>query len=90
MLNSWRLMRASRVRVFLVGAFCDMDEEFKRLKRDSIGTYSDQFQKLPIIIELIAQCGGSSLTKVCVGSMKNITYTEELVYRVFSNLQTSS
>lgn len=82
-IGRWLDSRSPRPPFFIIGTHCDLDPSFGSLTGDKMGEYVDSFRRLPIVAELVARGGGSSVAKVVLGSMKTIEDTEALVYQVF-------
>lgn len=68
---------------FIIGTHCDLDTEFRNLSADKIGDYTDKFNRLPIVTDMVNRAGGAQKAKVVLGSMKTLQDTETLVYQIF-------
>jgi len=85
-IGEWLRSRNRRPMFFIVGTFCDMDPDFKKLTREKAGDYQDKFQRLPIVRELVLRAGGTSLARVVLGSMKTKDLTEQLAASLFEQV----
>lgn len=86
-IGDWRNERQIKPIFYIVGTFCDLDPVFSKVSENTQGEYLDRFRRLPVIMDLVALGGGGSQVKVVVGSMKTLQLTEQLVYRIFKELQ---
>ena len=69
-------------RFFIIGTHCDLDHEYTITPDDKRGDYQDKFRVLLDQKQLADQCD-----KVFLGSLKTIHDTENLVFRIFYDIQ---
>ncbi len=86
-IGAWQKERAKRPQVFIIGTHCDLDAVYVRAASNNRpADYEDSFRKLPIVRELIANCGGDQDAKILLGSLKTPQETEKLVYVLISQV----
>jgi hypothetical protein len=82
---AWREAGKTRPALFIIGTHCDLDPNFP-VTEDKIGTYMDNFHKIPIVEESISRLGATGQVKMLLGSLKTEKDTEKLVYQLLKQL----
>lgn len=86
-ISDWRKECKNPPQIFIIGTHCDLDPKYASITPQTAGNYFDEFQKLPIMSEILLRAGGTRNVKLTLGSMKTITDTEALVYQTLSQIE---
>ena len=86
-IGEWLEQHQAPPKVVIVGTHCDLDPEYNNLTSDTYGDFYDYFCQLPIVTELVAMAGGRRNVHIILGSMKDTEQTEDIVYRIFKEVE---
>jgi hypothetical protein len=82
----WLEKHDPRKPFFIIGTHCDLDESYPGGESGQFGSYLDRFRQLDAIHEFLFRCGGSERVKIIIGSLKNLSETQSLGYKLLQQV----
>ena len=87
-INRWLEERRPDAPLFIIGTFCDLaNPDWASLSGTERVTYEEDIRALETIKKCVLLAGGGGKAKVVVGSLKSPRDAEELLYKIFHQIE---